>query len=101
MTLIVSILKKLTYLLDVLFVCLIVILPVHTYDWMREINPEITQLPEDSLQDIRLIITFSFLLIIILLHVIQIIKYSHKSQYIIHGLLIVSLSVLWIWKFLI
>ncbi len=93
--------KKLTYLLDILFVCLIVILPGHGYDWMQEMDPGINQLPEDSLQDVRAIVTFLFLILIIVFHVIQIIKHFHKSQYIIHGLCVVSLIVLWVWKFLI
>ena len=97
----VSILKKLIYLLDILFVCLIVILPGHAYDWMQEIDKEIVQLPEDPLQDVRVIITLVFLLIITILHIIQIIKRTHKNQYIIHCLLIVILSVLWVGKFLI
>jgi hypothetical protein len=93
--------QKVTYLFDLAYVFLLFLVPRHSYDWMREIDPSISQLPDDPLRDIRLFITFIGLLIVASMHTFHLISSDLSYLCPKNASIMCVLGILWAWKFLV
>lgn len=83
---------------DLAFILVCILLPRHAYDWMRELDPGMQQLPEDPLRDIRLLLTSVLLLLAASLHAVRMVAARGPGPRAKHAVLIVLLAALWSWR---
>lgn len=83
---------------DFVFIATYVLLPRHAYDWMRELDPAIQQVPEDPLRDTRLLLTSLLLLFSALLHGVRAVSVRGFRPRAVHATFIVLFVALWLWR---
>jgi hypothetical protein len=93
-------LQRLAYALDVAFLGLLALLPRHAYEWMKDLDPGMNQLPDDPLRDVRLVVTLAALLVVAGVHAVNALWSEGVRWRVINGPIVCALTVLWAWKFL-
>ena len=91
--------QRAAYILDVALVVLLVVVPTHAYEWMRDMDPTVDQLPEDPYRDVRLIGTLVPLLAVIGLHGLCIARDASARVRLKNTILAAGLALLWAWRF--
>jgi hypothetical protein len=92
-------LQRTTCALDLIFAGALALLPAHAYEWMRGIDPELNQLPDDPLFDFRFGMTLAALLLLVALHIFNIVRSQQVGERIMNGVMCSALTILWAWKF--
>lgn len=83
---------------DIMLLLFLYMLPWHAYEWMQEFG--VHQLPEDPTQDVRLVLTGSAVLVVVVLHGFLIARTSLTTVRVANVLVASFIALFWANKFL-
>lgn len=92
--------QRFAYVLDAALVVLLLLVSVHPYQWMRDLDPTMAQLPDDPIRDVRIIATLAALLVVLAVHGLCIARNRDTRVRLLNLLLAAGLTALTAWRLL-
>lgn len=91
--------QRLAWLLGAMVALMLWLVPAHPYEWMREFDPTLQQLPADPVRDVRLGITLVAVLVAVTVLARTAYKAGPGRAGAVSGVLAFILVAAWVWKF--
>jgi hypothetical protein len=91
--------SRVAYALDVVLVGLFIILPAHAYEWMKQMDPTMEQLPADPRRSARIAGTLVALLLVAAFNGVGAVRAPGRGRRLGHALIILGLTTIWFVKF--